>query len=436
MSATDDDVRAGLARAAGGIDPPVDAVALVRAEVGRRRRRRSATRTAAVSAGAAAVLVGAVFLTPGQVLPGPADLRRPASAPSDPSSAGVLLGPAGFDSLALGEPVAGLDETTLVGEPGGCRGTVLFTDGLDVEILGDAGAGGTQLEVWVRDGVLVQIVLAARPERVRLPGDTPRTWLGPTLRDPLAAALDLDGARLVADDPLGDDGPPVTNVVVGVDGGGEIVFTDVPVGSVPADGRISAVVLRDPAGRGCGYDPAVVGQPGQGLPDQVGTVVLSASGAAGVTLGGSVADAVAAGALVAEPSDGFEDPIDGRGCTRYRTPADGLSVWADGDRVVGVASLGRGPRFELATEVLDVRSGQRLDEVGPAGTTEGAVPVPLGMQGSAVDLPAGPGVRARVVGAESLAVAATTGLVVGGSELVDGVLLYLGDDPAVSLCTS
>jgi hypothetical protein len=99
-----------------------------------------------------------------------------------------------------------------------------------------------------------------------------------------------------------------------------------------------------------------------------------------------------------------------------------------------VATLGFGPRVELAADP-PLRSGQPFEEI--AGRP-GAVPAatPAGFPATTVDLPVAPGVRARVTGVQSVVVAETSGLSVPGPEIVDGVLLYLGEELLDSLCAS
>ncbi len=437
MSPTDDDLRAGLARAAQAVSAPEDPVGRVRAAVDRRRRRRQAVRLGAASAVTAGVLVAGVVVGSGELT---TDAAPPATAPTADTGpeVGSLMSPEGLPGLALGEAMD-VPEADLRPTDSGCDG--LQTQEVSTTAVGPASMGATEVIAWLRDGVLVSVWVTVFPDRVQVPGDVPRTWLGPTLRSPLSAALELPGARLVKDDPLGDAAPAVSNVVVDAGDGVELVYSDVPVGDQPSGGRVTTLVLRTEAGRGCGLSPAeVTVMPGQGTPEQEGTIALSATGTDAVRLGGSVGAALAEGALAAGPvpppgePEPSGDPLDGRGCTSYTDPVTGLGVWADGDTVVGIGSVPGGLRFELAAE-QEVRSGQPLSELE---SRPGAVPVraPLSSIGTAVDLQVAAGVRARVSGYEQLVLAETTGVLVPGPPLVDAVLLYEGEGPADSLCSS
>lgn len=418
-----DDLRGRLDRAAEDVVPPGDAVGRVRARVEQRRRRRTGLRVAAASAGAVAVLVAGVVVAPDRL---DRDAAPPAGVPSAPvEGVGPLLSPDGLPGLALGDPAPEVDGI-LRGGSSGCDGAdgSLLPDDLREAVTGSA----TELTSWSRDGVVVSLTMALYPDRVQLPGDVPRTWLGPTLRDPVARALELEGARLVSEDPLGDTGPAISSVVVPVDGG-EIVFADPPTAGRPSEGRITTITLRTRDGRGCHLVPGEdVRQPGQAVAGEP-PVALTAEGTRTVRLGGSVTQALEEGLLETVGFD-FGDPLDGRGCTMFRAAADGADVWADGDRVVAVAAFGL--PFTLRAEV-DVESG-RPESEALALPGAGPADAPVTQTGAAVDLPVAPGVRARVVSGPEAVLLEEAEVLVEGLPLVDGVLVYPGDEPADSLC--
>lgn len=424
-------VRDDLARAADAVEVPGDPVTKVRATLQRRHRRRSAVRAGAASAGAAAVLVAAVVLVPGQLRPDAAPPAGPPSATTTGEPVGTELTPQGLPGLVLGEE-PDVPEENRRPTASGCER--VETREVSAQALGQTGLDATELVVWLRDGEVASLVMAVYPDRVVVPGDVPRTWLGPTLRSPLATALELPGAELVVDDPQGPAGPGVRNVVVPLEDGGEVVFSDPAVQGGSADGAVTVLTLRSEAGRACRPLP---GQdyptPGDLAPGQTEPLVLDARGTPEVRLGASAPDAVAAGTLSVVGSQGGFDPLGSGGgrCEEHTTP-DGLRVYALDDRVVAIGSFGFGPAFALDAEPA-VRSGEPFTALADA---PGALPVRAlaGMAGSGLDLPVATGVRARVLGAAEEVVTETAGIVLLGDELVEGLLLYEGDELADQVC--
>lgn len=238
----------------------------------------------------------------------------------------VLLAADGLPGLRLGR--AAVDDDGGAAETvAGCR--LVRSD------LGDS--SGTDVSVdqavwetaaWVVEEEVVSVFVGAWGDSSS-PSALLDTFLGPTIGSPVQAAQELDGATTVTERPFGADGPVVTVITV-AGRGVETVYSDLPPygardTSEQAEGRISTVEVRLPAGRPCTL--ADTDLPPADLPPE---------GAPGAAADAAVGDGPAGDGPVV---DGPVMDLDGTGPFRLGTPV------ADLAGVVGVVDDGAGERL-------------------------------------------------------------------------------------------
>lgn len=234
------------------------------------------------------------------------------------------------------------------------------------------------------------------------PGTVPDVWLGPTSGDPIADALSLPGARLVTEDPRGDDGPGITSVLVDTEAG-QIVFANPPYDqATSSEGRTSHNTVRLGDEVRCPlFDPAERLRPGEPADPDAAAATFDATGTADVRLGDPVAEAERAGLLLPEPVPLPTGSVPERlaDCNAWTTTdGTGTVVLADqAGRVVAVGSRGLGTGF---TTTFGLPPGQRAEEAAtlldaePPPPAAGTEPAPDGVP---FEGQVAPGVRATVV---------------------------------------
>lgn len=318
-------------------------------------------------AAAAALLLGVLAVRSGTAVDqaGLAEAAPPAPSPSAPDETVVdlLLEANGLPGLRLGTSGAStVSPAHEVQDASGCRlgwhtGLSEGSDlpGADVD---------WETNAWVVDGEVVAVVVNRWSDQQQA-SEVLRTWLGPTLGSPLAAAQELPGARTARHTPFGGDGPTVSVVTVPLDGV-EVVFGDAPSWPGPRTGRagtedpgtrITSIEVRYPAARACAMEELYAAA--------TGAEVLDADGAGRVRLGEPVGPLLADGLLEEETGATSPPP----GCRTFVSPEAELRVTAVDDVVVSVQAYG------VRRTSFGVQTGDGVDEVravfpdlGPVGT--------------------------------------------------------------------
>ena len=286
---------------------------------------------------------------------------------------------------------------------------------------------------------VVAITLVERARSVEAPGTVPDVWLGPTLGDPIADALSLPGARVVVEDPRGDDGPGITSVLVDTTAG-QVVLADPPYDQQPrTEGRISHITVRLGEEVRCRlFDPAKLLQPGQAVDLDAPVATFDDTGTADVRLGDPVADAERTGLLRPEAGPPASGAVPGRlaGCSAWTTTdgTDTVVLADEAGRIVAVGSGGFGIGFATT---FGLSPGQRTDAaaallgVTPPPTAVGSEPV---TDGVTVEGEVAPGIRATVVSYPQLLPIQTIDAVLTGPLLVAGLTVHLADDGPTPPC--
>ncbi|WP_380164104.1 hypothetical protein [Jannaschia sp. R86511] len=403
-------------------------------------------RATAVVLGLAAAVVVGLTLASGAGSVSPLD-AAPSAGPSDGGSAAPTgdgsadpagavaaaprLGPEGLAGLVLGEPVdPAVWRTDL--ETGCVRSLTGLTE--ELVTLGI----GTRVRVETDGDDVVGVTLFELSGRVDAPGTLPDVWLGPTLGDPVADAVALPGARVVTEDPLGDDGPGVTSVVVDTDAG-EVVFADPPYDpGTPSGGRISQISVRLGDRPVCRlFDPAQQLQPGQVADPDAPVVAFEVDGLPRLRLGQVVEPDERADLLEPQPDAFAFGPLRDqvRGCDAWATTdGTGASVATDGDGAVVAVGSGLGAAF---TTTFGVEPGQPADVaarlLGAEPPAPGAGRQPSA-DGVAVDGRLRAGTRAVVVTFPEVLTLRTVDAQLVGPLQVAGLTLYRGEAGDSPLC--
>lgn len=286
---------------------------------------------------------------------------------------------------------------------------------------------------------VVAVTLVGRASSVEAPGTRPDVWLGPTLGDPMAAAVSLPGARVVTEDPRGDDGPGVTSVVVDTTVG-QVVLADPPFDQATrSEGRITHITVRQDEAVQCRrFDDIVQVQPGQVIDPDAPVATFDDTGTTDVRLGDPVADAERAGLVRPRTDPPAPGTVPERlaGCDAWTT-TDGTDtvVLADqAGRVVAVGSGGDGVGF---SSTFGLSPGQPADD---AAALLGTEPPPamlgddLAVDGVPFEGEVAPGVLVTAVSYPSWLPITTIDALLTGPLLLTGLTVHLQDDASAPPC--
>lgn len=347
-------------------------------------------------------------------------------------SSGPLLSPEGFVvGLTLGSVPPG--DTVALRDAGGCE--ILELGETTRNLVGSNMALGTHLESWYRGGVLVGLTMVLDENRVETKDGLPRTWLGPTLGDPISAAGLLPESTILTQDPLEGQGPLVNSVVVPA-GENEIVYSDVSLTpGVDSSGTITHIMLRSTSGRACRALPGPFDATTR--PEGQGSVHLMPRGTATIALGDSVADLVARGVLAPEPiiedittGTGIFDPLSEEFCSGYQGLRDpGVQVIHQEDRVTAILTRGA----SSVSVSTGVELGDPLSDLTGAGVQEEEER--YGQEYSPqVDVALSDSTRLLVLSHLPPVELENIPVMIPGAPLIGDLTLYEGTESASALC--